>query len=157
MIRGTMLAVAFGGLIAVGAPQSAARAQSGDALANAERTCLDYGVRPHTDSYEVCVTRVAGAFDEGAPELANRQARAVGAAHDICASLGAVPNTMGYRQCLNVEIDRQAGRTYAIQYVPADEPHRIVRMDEYGTRYDRQGNVVDQYGYVIHRNPYFSP
>ncbi|HZQ00505.1 MAG TPA: hypothetical protein VFB13_13260 [Reyranella sp.] len=156
MTRGTLLAVAAGGLVAAGAPLSAATAQSGDALANAERTCLDYGVRPHTDSYDVCVSRTGAAFDQGAPELAYSEARAVMAARDDCLSMGARPETMGYRRCLNVEIDRHAGRGYAIQYAP-DAPHRVVRMDEYGTRYDRDGNVVDQYGYVIHPNPYFSP
>ncbi len=157
MIRGTMLATALGGLALLGVPSSAARAQSGDALANAERTCLDYGVRPHTDSYDVCVSRAANAFDDGAPDLAYRQARAVLAARDTCASIGARPNTMGYRQCLNVEIDRHAGRPYEIQYVPADRPHATVRIDESGTRYDRDGNVVDRYGYVIHPSPYASP
>ena len=156
MTRGTLLALAAGGLLVAGAPLTAAKAQSGDALAHAERTCLDYGVRPHTDSYDVCVNRTAAAFDKAAPDLAYREARAVMAARDNCLSMGTQPETLGYRRCLNTEIDRQAGRSYAIQYVP-DAPHRIVRMDEYGTRYDREGNVVDQNGYVIHPNPYFSP
>lgn len=156
MTRGTMLAIALGSL-AVAVPFSAARAQSGDALAHAESTCLDYGVRPHTDSYDVCVSRVANAFEDGAPDLAYRQARAVLAAHDTCASMGAPPNTLGYRQCLNVEIDRQAGRSYEIRYLPPDRPHAVVRIDEYGNRYDRDGNLVDRYGYVIRPSPYYAP
>ncbi len=157
MTRAMLITIAAGGLLVAAVPYSAAQAQSGDALANAERTCLDYGVRPHTDSYDVCVSRVAETFDDGAPDLAYRQARAVRMARDTCLSMGALPETMGYRQCLNVEIDRQAGRTYAIQYEPVASPHTIVRVDEYGTRYDRDGNIVDRNGYVIRLNPRFAP
>ena len=156
MTRAMLITIAVGGGLLAGGLPYLAHAQSGDALANAERACRDSGVRPHTDSYEVCVGRTANTFDEGAPDLAYRQARAVMAARDVCLSMGAQPQTLGYRQCLNVEIDRQAGRSYAIRYEPV-APHSVVRIDDTGTRYDRDGNVVDRNGYVIRVNPYFRP
>ena len=155
MIRGTLLAIALGGVAAAGLPHASARAQSGDALAHAERTCLDYGLRPHSDSYDVCVRRAADAFARGAPDLAYADARAVRSARDTCLSLGTIPNTLGYRQCLNVEIDRRAERSQALRYGPSDEPrpHAIVRMDGYGNRYDRAGNLLDRDGYVFGSPP----
>jgi hypothetical protein len=152
-----LIALALGGLAVTGAPMPAANAQSGDALAQAEHTCLTEGVRPRTEAFDVCVSRTANAFDDGAPDLAYSQAQAVPSARDACLSMGAVPGTLGYRQCLNTEIDRHAERIYAIMAEPVDVPHAIVRIDRYGQRYDRDGNVVDRHGYVIRPNPYSAP
>jgi uncharacterized membrane protein YcjF (UPF0283 family) len=117
------LATALGGVIAIGAPL-AAHAQSGDALANAESACFDQGIRPHTSSYDICVDRVATMFDRGAIDLGYIQARSVRSARDVCASYGISPGTLNYRECLNTEIDRRAGRTYDIHYsLLADRPH----------------------------------
>ena len=37
----------------------AVRAQSGDALAHAEHTCLDNGVGPNSVAFDTCVARAA--------------------------------------------------------------------------------------------------
>src|SRR6185312_12811125 len=60
--------VAVCALLAGVAPY-AARAQSGDALAHAERTCLDQGIGPHSVTFDACTERAASAYDRGAPEL----------------------------------------------------------------------------------------
>ena len=49
-----------------------APAQSGDALAKAEYTCLDYGMRPYSSSFNICVDRVALSYDRAEPGLASR-------------------------------------------------------------------------------------
>src|SRR5256885_1405590 len=70
MTRGTMLALAMSGLVLAGTPFTAANAQSGDALAHAERACSEAGVRPYSSAYNTCVDRAADDFYRGAPELA---------------------------------------------------------------------------------------
>ena len=39
------------------------QARSGDALAIAEKACLDQGIKPHSTAFEKCVERVADAYD----------------------------------------------------------------------------------------------
>ena len=56
--------VAVGALLA-GVSPYAARAQSGDALAHAERTCLDQGIGPNSVTFDACTERAASAYDEG--------------------------------------------------------------------------------------------
>ena len=134
MSRAKLLAATLGGVFAAMAPLAAANAQSGDALAQAEQACLDYGVRPYTAAYNICVDRAAFAFDRGAYDFAYRQARAVRRARDVCYSYGVSPDTLGYRECLNAETDRQAGRIHEAYYSPL-------------------ATKVTRYGYVIEPDP----
>jgi hypothetical protein len=152
--RQNMLALALGGLVIAGVPYVSANAQSGDALAHAERTCLDYGLRPNSSSFETCVSRSASAYDRGEPGIAAVQARAARDARDTCMTYNLDPRTLGYQQCVTREVDRRTARaydTYDEPYRPG--PHAVVMIDDYGTRYDRYGNVLDRNGYVIRYAP----
>ena len=96
-----------GGLITAAAP-FAAEAQSGDALANAEQLCLDTGISPNSAAFNACVGRAAMAYDRGDPYMAERDAQMAIDARNTCLRYGIDPHTLGYRQCVNNEIDRGA-------------------------------------------------
>lgn len=49
--------------VAIAATAPHAQARSGDALAIAEKACLDQGIKPHSTAFEKCVERVADAYD----------------------------------------------------------------------------------------------
>jgi hypothetical protein len=104
--------LALGAFVAVATP-FAARAQSGDALAHAERTCLDYGIGPYSVTFDTCVARAASAYDEGTPGLATAEARRIADARQVCLSYDLDPQTLGYHQCIAREADRP---TYALRY-----------------------------------------
>jgi hypothetical protein len=106
--------LALGGFVAVALPFSV-RAQSGDALARAERTCLDNGLGPSAVAYDTCVARAASAYDQGSPGLADREARRIADARQACLTYGIDPMTLGYRQCVANETNM---RRYEITYVP---------------------------------------
>ena len=142
MTRGTLLAVALGGLVFTGAPYVAANAQSGDALARAERACLDNGVRPLSNAYNTCVNHVADAFWHGAPDVAYDTARAIGLASRRCLSYRIDPQSLGYSQCVDSESYRNGAAL--------DTPHLAVGYTAEGYGYDRYGNLLDRDGYVIH-------
>ena len=143
--RQNLLVLALGGLVAAGVPAIPANAQSGDALANAELTCLDYGTRPHSPAYNACVDRVALSYDRGEPGLAVAQAQAMGDARAICGSYGLDPRTLGYQQCISSEVDKSGVAVYPVLAAP----HVVATIDRYGNRYDRNGNRLDIDGYVI--------
>src|SRR6185312_12657408 len=151
MTRETMLAIALGGLVIAGTP-FAANAQSGDALAHAERACSVNGVRPYSNAYNTCVDRVADDFDRGAPQIAYNNAEVMGSANRVCMSYGLDTRTLGYRQCVDNELSRRGAITDVV-YVPTDVPHVAVSHDPYGYGYDRDGNLLDPSGYVIRPVP----
>lgn len=151
MNRETMLALALGGLVIAGTT-FAANAQSGDALAHAERACSVNGVRPYSNAYNSCVDRVADDFDRGAPQLAYNHAEVMGSANHTCMTYGLDPASLGYRQCLDNEMSRRGGTTDVV-YLPSDVPHVAVSYDPYGYGYDRDGNLLDPSGYVIRAVP----
>jgi hypothetical protein len=105
--------LAVGAFIAGAAPL-AARAQSGDALAHAERTCLNQGIGPYSVTFDTCVARAASAYDEGEPGLAATEAHRIADARQACMSYDLDPQTLGYHQCIAHESDRPA--TYALRY-----------------------------------------
>jgi hypothetical protein len=152
MTRGTMLALALGGLVLAGTPFASANAQSGDALAHAERVCSNNGVRPYSDAYNACVDRTAEDFDRGAPNVAYSTAGAYGDASQVCSSYGLNPHSLGYSGCINNEVTRRGDTIQALS-VPDDTPHIAVTYDSYGFGYDRQGNLLDSGGYVIRPVP----
>lgn len=137
----TLRAIALSGAVILAAvPYSAAHAVSGDALANAERTCLDHKVQPGTNIFDVCVSRAAAAFDRGQATVADDEARRVSKTRGVCLSYGLKPQTLGYQQCINNELDRHA-------------VHNIRYIDNFGFRYDASGNLYDPDGYRVQPNP----
>jgi hypothetical protein len=148
MPRQNMIVIALGMMALAALPLTQARAQSGDALAHAERTCADYGVRPNTADFNICVTRAAAAFDQGLPAVADQQAALVRDANDLCRSYGIAPATLGYRECVNNEITRRTS-AHSVRYVPYEAPHATATIDAFGFRYDSDGNLIDRDGYPI--------
>jgi len=114
MSRPNMIVLVLGSFTVAALPL-AVRAQSGDALAHAEQTCLDYGVGPNSVAFDTCVGRAAGAYDRGEPGLAVAEARRISEARQACMGYDIDPMTLGYRQCVANETRRSATR---ISYVP---------------------------------------
>jgi hypothetical protein len=104
--------LALGAFVAVATPL-AVRAQSGDALAHAERVCLDKGIGPNSVTFDACVRRAATAYDRAEPALATVEANRVAEAEQACLSYDLDPQTMGYHQCIAHETDRP---TWALRY-----------------------------------------
>ncbi len=144
MSRLNAIFVALGSLAIVATPL-ASRAQSGDALANGELTCREYGVRAGTAAFETCVNRAAWAYDRGEPGLAAREAQRISDARNICLSYGLAPQTMGYRECVATETDRRAPRSSETRYVPSS--------DRYGFYYDTNGSLRDRNGELVRAVP----
>jgi hypothetical protein len=107
--------LAVGALLA-GVTPYAARAQeySGDALARAERTCLDNGIGPYSVTFDACTERAAAAYDEGEPGLAAAEARRIADAREECLSYDLDPQTLGYHQCVAHQAERPTTR--ALRY-----------------------------------------
>ena len=101
------------GAFLAGATPFVARAQSGDALAQAERTCLDNGVGPYSVTFDTCTERAATAYDEGQPSVASAEAHRVAQATQTCMSYDLDPQTLGYHQCIAQQTDRPI---YALRY-----------------------------------------
>ena len=152
MNRASMLALAMVGLVLAAMPFTAANAQSGDALADAERACSQSGVPTYSNAYNGCVDRAAEGFYRGAPDIAFDTARAIGGATRVCTSYGLDPNSLGYSQCIENEVSRGADTVQALT-LPDDTPHIAVTFDSYGFGYDRDGNLLDRHGYVIRPVP----
>ena len=117
MIRPRIYTVflALGAFVAGAAP-FAVRAQSGDALAHAERTCLDQGVGPYSVTFDTCVVRAAQAYDQAAPAVAEAEAGRIADARQACMSYDIDPMTLGFHQCVASESRKRS--TYAINVVP---------------------------------------
>ena len=143
MTRHNMIVVALGSLAIASAPFAFAHAQSGDALAKAEATCIDRGVGPGSPAFNPCVGRTAAAFDIGNYALGYAEAQRAADARSICLSYGLSPRALGYRQCVNNEL---AGRdtAQAVRKTPAP-----AYADPYGFYTDREGNLRDRNGEVV--------
>jgi hypothetical protein len=139
MTRQKLLAIALGGAVLASIPFSTSQAQSGDALAKAERACIDSNVRPTTPGFDVCVGRVAFALDRGEHDVAMLEARTIVAARDVCSSYGIEPLTLQYRACIATELDRR---------IPAGQARAVV-VTTHGFTYDRDGNLLDQGGNIV--------
>jgi hypothetical protein len=112
-VRLNTVFLALGALVA-GAVPMATRAQSGDALAHAEQTCLDHGVGPYSVTFDTCVARAAQAYDRAEPGVAEAEARRMADARQACLSYDIDPMTLGWHQCIAGE---NRHRSYA-SYVP---------------------------------------
>ena len=100
LLRYNLVMLAVGGLTMVAIiPRDQADAQSGQALAFAEHTCLEYGVTPGTRIFEQCVVSAAKAFDRGEPDIAYAEARVARAGRQACRSSDKTPNANSGNAC----------------------------------------------------------
>jgi hypothetical protein len=139
-------------------------------LTTSEQACIDYGFTPGTGAYNRCVSREHEARVRGRVARDYAQALLAADARDACYSYGLEPGTARYDRCIGREIDARRYREDAASYVPppagvypartypsapyvetrnADTAGIQVFRDEYGFRYDAQGNRLDRNGNII--------
>ena len=133
----------------------------------AEQSCTDYGFIAGTSAYDHCVARNVYARSLGRMHRDYAYTRIVADSRDACFSYGLNPGSERFDRCINREIDARRFREAAnlpplpapapVQYVymPSSYDQRVattgveVFRDEYGFRYDSQGNRIDRFGNII--------
>jgi len=148
------------------APYNSARAPT-----PSERNCIDYGFAAGSAAFNRCVQREARAREAGRVNRDYAEARLLDDSRNACQDYGLTVGTSRYDNCVAREADarryRDQGATYApaqpsatVYYAPERSPTPYaeprpattgveVTRDEFGFRYDAQGNRVDRYGHVI--------
>jgi len=130
--------------------------------------CVDYGFVPGTVAYNRCVEREQAARLRGRVVVGYAEAQLVADARDACYSYGLQPGTGPYDRCVGRELDSRRWRadqayvtpgtvvytpTPAPEYVPPAPPPPPAGVqafkDEFGFRYDGQGNRLDARGNII--------
>ncbi len=133
-----------------------------------ESNCIDYGFVAGSASYARCVDRESRMRSQGRVTREYTQARLTEDARDACYSYGLEPGSLRFNSCVSREVDSRAYRdgAYVVTttnvpvYRPAPPPEAYVdtrvqttgvpvSRDEYGFRYDDQGNRVDAQGRII--------
>jgi hypothetical protein len=120
--------------------------------------CTEYGWVPGTVAYNRCVERASVARVRVPANYAEAQLAAD--SRDACVSYGLELGSPYYNRCLAREMDARRFRAdQAVVYVPPQaalppvppEPPVGVQAfrDEYGFRYDGQGNRLDARGNII--------
>jgi hypothetical protein len=126
----------------------------------AGQACVDYGFVPGTVAYNRCVERAEAARVRGRVGVNYAEAQLVADARDACLSYGLAAGSPHYNRCVDREMDARRFRAdQAAVYVPAQvaappvppPPPAGVQAfrDEYGFRYDGQGNRLDARGNII--------
>lgn len=125
--------------------------------------CVDYGFVPGTIAYNRCVERTHAARVSGRVARGYAEAQLAADARDACISYGLEPGGGYFNRCVAREMDARRFRADQA-YVPADvypqpayappappPPPAGVQAfrDEYGFRYDGQGNRLDARGNII--------
>ncbi len=143
-------------------------------LTGSEQACLDYGFPAGTIGYDRCVTREHEARLRGRVVATYSESQLASDARNACYSYGLEPATVRYDRCVNRELDARRyrggvaynspgpGYTAVTTYsdvnpapyyagpVRNDPPAGVQAFkDEYGFRYDGQGNRLDRNGNVI--------
>jgi hypothetical protein len=128
------------------------------------QVCADYGFVPGTIAYNRCVEREAAARARGRVIAGYAEAQLAADARDACYSYGLDPASSWYARCVNREMDARRFRSDQAyipattvytqpEYVPPAPPSPPAGVqafrDEYGFRYDGQGNRLDARGNVI--------
>jgi hypothetical protein len=99
---------------------------TGDAIARAEQTCLDNGLAPNSAAFNGCVEGAASAYDRGLPLIAQGEARIAADARTNCLRYGLDPYTLGYRQCVNTEMNRDVMPSRIVYSYPTTQ-YYVVR------------------------------
>lgn len=142
-------------------------------VTSSEQACLDYGFVGGTAAYDRCVTREHEARIRGRVIPGYSEAQLAEDARSACYSYGLEPGTARYDRCVGREIDARHYRdstasvyvpapSYTTVYTPpsypatpyvesrnADTAGVQAFRDEYGFRYDAQGNRLDRNGNII--------
>jgi hypothetical protein len=122
-------------------------------------TCVEYGFIPNTIAFSRCVEREHAARVAGRMARGYAEAQIVADARDACASYG-LPSTSGYYgTCVDREVAARRYRdqatvadtfTQPVPPAPPPPPAGVQAFrDEYGFRYDGQGNRLDARGNII--------
>jgi hypothetical protein len=143
------------------------------AMTQSERNCLDYGFAAGSGPYDRCVQRDMRAREGGRMNRDYAEARLLDDSRNACSSYGLDQGTQRYDNCVGREVDarryREQGQSYAPPaytpvytptpyYTPAPAPYADVAprttgvqatRDEYGFRYDAEGNRIDRNGRII--------
>jgi len=126
----------------------------------AGQACVEYGFVPGTIAYNRCLERAEAQRVRGRVAANYAEAQLAADSRDACFSYGLEPGSPYYNRCVAREIDARRFRAdQAVVYVPpqADLPPvpptppagvQAFR-DEYGFRYDGQGNRLDARGNII--------
>ncbi len=138
---------------------------SGRALSVSERNCIDYGFSSPSANYDRCVQREMRARDQGRVARDYDQGRLVQDANNACYDYGLERNSQRFNNCVDREVDarryREQGPTpapvayYQPQYQPQPAPYYAPQptpgptRDEFGFRYDAEGNRLDARGRII--------
>ena len=167
MVR-TVFAVAAVGLLAGACSYSttttaAIPAAPGPVVVNSPSAaaCVDYGFVPGTIAYNRCVEREHAARVRGRVAANYAEAQLSADSRDACYSYGLEPGSLPYNRCVGREIDARRFRADqaavvaapGVAYLPPAPPPPPVGVqafrDEYGFRYDGQGNRLDRNGNII--------
>ena len=173
MLNAKLLAAMSLGLIAAACSgpydqQAPAPSYASRALTQSERNCLDYGFAAGSGPYNRCVQREMRAREAGRVSRDYAEARLVDDSRNACSDYGLDRGTQRYDNCVAREVDARRYRDqsqmyapaqpYAANYAPAPSPAPYVgprttsvetTRDEYGFRYDAQGNRIDRNGRII--------
>ncbi len=134
----------------------------------AGQACVESGFPPGSVGYSRCVQREQEARARGRVPRDYAEARLTADARDACYSYGLQPGTSPYDRCVGRELDSRRWRadqayvtpgtvvytpTPAPEYVPPAPPPPPAGVqafkDEFGFRYDGQGNRLDARGNII--------
>ena len=159
MIRWNLLAAAFGLGVAGCSYSSHTTSQATvpvPVVSASERACMDYGFTPGTTAYNRCVSRQAEVRALGRAPRGYAEDVLLADARQACSSYGLAPASAAYDLCLQREMDARRYRHEAVvttTYVPSAPPPPPAGIeafrDEYGYRYDGQGNRLDARGNII--------
>jgi hypothetical protein len=129
-----------------------------------EQNCIDYGFIAGSAAYDRCVAREARARSLGRMSRDYAFAQINSDARDACLSYGLAPGSGRYDRCVTREVDARRYREEVYVAPPAASTQYVytppydrrvattgveVSRDEYGFRYDSQGNRIDRFGNVI--------
>lgn len=110
MTRSGLLAavVALGSFTASATILAAPQYQPAPAQVSAEYACRAQNVEPSSADWELCLSYVTRAYEWGEPALALQLAQAAGDARESCQGYGLRPESIGYRSCVDREIDARS-------------------------------------------------